>query len=40
MAVGLAGFDPAKYLTEPEDQAELLADALQRVTCPPKDPSF
>lgn len=28
MAVCLTGFDPAKYLTEPEDQAELLADAL------------
>lgn len=28
MAVSLTRFDPAKYLTEPEDQAELLADAL------------
>ncbi|UXC90151.1 MULTISPECIES: addiction module antidote protein [unclassified Sphingobium] len=28
MAIKLTRFDAAEYLTEPEDQAELLADAL------------
>jgi probable addiction module antidote protein len=28
MTIELTHFDPAEYLTEPEDQAELLADAV------------
>ncbi|GMM59791.1 putative addiction module antidote protein [Novosphingobium sp. IK01] len=31
MTIELTPFDAAEYLTEPEDQAELLADALE--TC-------
>ena len=29
MAIELTRFDAAEYLTEPEDQAELLSDALE-----------